>query len=630
MKKIYLLMAAFGCATTAATAQGVQQDIPALPQEITTESRAAERVDDLFSYNRDVDDTAWIDGFEDAELWEFIAPDGVGSIDSSANGWSIGNSDNSWYGFDDMDTEGNYARFVNGDPTVDPGTFIEAAPWVFMYTGDIPDLTDVPAPHLEFEQYGARFLTDQQVQISTDGGETWNTAASNDDIEPLTNAGGSPYANTETRRFNITNLVADDPANVMIRLFWDGAQNGPEFNYIEYAWFVDNIRIVEGASDDLTLSLPNHQPVWDPNTEDSYRELPYTMYPLSQLRDVNWSSAVTNNGGAEQTNIVLTAEVTGPDGFSETLTSDPITLAPGESDTISIPFTPPAVAGTYEADLSVSSDNEDANPDDNAGSASFMVSEDEYARDNMAADAEFTNFDADYKLGTMFYIENDATLHCIGAGLSAESIPGTSFSMELRGDNLDDYINETEILPVPAIPFLNSDGQNKITWQNMVAPSSLLGGDDVLVCVNHFGGDDDVVVSLSGTSPDQTSFFYEGSEATWFFVSSTPMVRMGLSEEFCLSVVTVGLEEIEEVSVNEIYPNPTKGLTTVEYTLLEEADVQIYLFDQMGRVLVNEDKGTQGVSEYRFEYDWSHLASGTYTFSIHVNGKPITKQLVIE
>src|SRR5690606_11509917 len=97
-------------------------------------------------------------------------------------------------------------------------------------------------------------------------------------------------------------------------------------------------------------------------------------------------------------------------------------------------------------------------------------------------------------------------------------------------------------------------------WTYMETPTGFLAGDDIAVVLNHFGGDDDVVISLSGDSPAQTSFFYEGSETTWFYVTSTPMIRIGLSEEFCSLVI--GVDEIDAINVYDIFPNPSKGIST--------------------------------------------------------------------
>lgn len=631
MKKVYLSILALSMMAVGVNAQSVSTETQAAAMKIKTD-RAASNGQTNFhaplSNQRDAGDIIWSDDFEDAANWTFTPPSG--SPDPLVNGWSIGSEIIGWRAFDPFVTDGNYARFVNGDPTVSPATTINEGPWIFEYNGTIPDLSGVPAPQLKWEQYGARFVTHQAVEISTDGGTTWQTAGSNDDIDPLTAAGGEEYANPMTRAFNIAGVIANDPTNVKIRLFWDGLMNGPDMNYIEYAWFVDNIRIEEGASDDLILSNAGQQPIWDPNVAEDYEALHYSIYSLNEVRELNPSAVIYNNGGNDQTNTVLTVIVTDGASYNETFTSTPITSVSGTYDTLSVTFTPPAVVGTYTLSFEVSSDSEDIAPDNNVGSASFMISEAEFARDAGAQTGTFTNFVDDYKLGTVFQVVNDETLYCIGGALSNTSVTGTSFNYELL-DAIDLlYIGETEILEVPVGEFLNSTGTGNFTWQYMDMPAALTAGTGYTAVINHFGGEDDVILSLSGTSPAQSSFLYEGAEDTWYYVTSTPMVRMGLSQEFCDAVVVVGVDEVEAVNNHSLYPNPTEGATTLEYTLLDNSNVQVYLFDIQGRIVMNEELGTQTAGQYRFDYDFSHLSSGQYTLSLQVDGKPINSKLVIK
>lgn len=633
MKKVYLSILALSMTAIGVNAQVVGTETQAAPAKISTApSSASNEVGYHAPANnsRAAGDTIWIDEFEDAGNWNFIPPSG--SPDPAVNGWSIGNEIIGWRAFDPFETEGNYARFVNGDPTVDPATTINEGPWIFEYTGTVPDLTGISAPQLMWEQYGARFVTHQAVEFSTDGGATWQTAGSNDNIDPLTAAGGSEYDNPMTRAFNITDVIANDPSNVMIRLIWDGLMNGPEMNYVEYAWFVDNLRIVEGVDNDLIVTGSSHDEFWDFNTAENFLNLEYTVYPVSEVRELTPSVAVYNNGANEQTNTILTVIVTDGASYNETFVSAPISVASGASDTISVAFTPPAEVGTYTLAYSVTSDYEDENPIDNVAAASFVISDATYARDAGSQTGAFTNFTLDYKLGTTFEVSAEETLYCIGAALSNESVTGASFNMELLDKNTAeyDYIAETLILEVPVGEFLNENGTGIFTWQYMDSPVMLLPGEAYLPVVNHFGGDDDVVVSLSGTSPAQTSNFYDGADATWYYVTSTPMVRMGLSQEFCDAVVVVGVDEVEVVNNHNLYPNPTEGATTLEYTLLENSDVQLYLFDVQGRIVMNEEMGTQTAGQYRFDYDFSHLSSGQYTMSLQVDGKPINSKLVIK
>jgi len=483
-------------------------------------------------------------------------------------------------------------------------------------TGPSVDCSDYDAVSIRFEQYFRRYQSDiTTVEVSVDGGNNWTPYVVNVGI---TQAG---TANPDVVQINITPVAANQ-SDVRVRFKWEGAW--------DYGWQVDDFAIVVPVDNDLTISNTDYQLLWVSADEDNYRDLAYSVYPISQVRDLTFRARASNNGGLVQTGVALEVNINDGMGYDETLSSATTTMLPGEQVEIAISgFTPPATIGTYTITYTLIQNEDDENLVDNTTTGSFQVSQSSYARDRFVRTGQFTNFDADYKLGTTYYMETSETLHCIGVALSTSSVTNATFNMELL-DAFDlAYIGETNLGTVPAASQLNAVGQGNFYWQFMDSPVGLDQGTDYCVVLNHFGGADDVVLALSGNSPAQTSFFYEGSETTWYYVTSTPMVRMGLSNAFCAAVVT-GINEVAPVTMFDLFPNPTSGLTNLQYQLLEAGQVQVYLFDAMGRVVLNKSLGQQSVGEYRFDYDFSGLAAGLYTYSLQVNGKAANKKLVIE
>ncbi|GAB5555576.1 MAG: hypothetical protein Sapg2KO_51670 [Saprospiraceae bacterium] len=82
----------------------------------------------------------------------------------------------------------------------------------------------------------------------------------------------------------------------------------------------------------------------------------------------------------------------------------------------------------------------------------------------------------------------------------------------------------------------------------------------------------------------------------------------------------------------QAYPNPAAGLTTINYTVEKDGQVQITLNDKMGtmnRVLLNS---FQKAGTYTLEINTSDLQGGNYYYTINDAGgsKPVTKQLIIK
>lgn len=230
----------------------------------------------------------WSDEFETPGNWIAAGPNGHNPPDF---GWSVGHQTNSWYNAfqTTMGTTGSFARFRNGN-TINA---INGGPFTFTYANTI-DLSAHPHVMLEFDQYGARFMTLHAVQISLDG-VVWTTVITNNDITPLTVQSGSVFPLSMPRLVNITPFLNGNTEQVRVRLLWDGALNGGMMNYIDYGWYVDNIRFTVAPDNYLTL------------TENTYGigalNIPYTRFPISQMSDsipIYFKAKITNSGSTTQ------------------------------------------------------------------------------------------------------------------------------------------------------------------------------------------------------------------------------------------------------------------------------------------------------------------------------------------
>ncbi|MCW8996897.1 MAG: T9SS type A sorting domain-containing protein [Psychromonas sp.] len=83
-------------------------------------------------------------------------------------------------------------------------------------------------------------------------------------------------------------------------------------------------------------------------------------------------------------------------------------------------------------------------------------------------------------------------------------------------------------------------------------------------------------------------------------------------------VVSTPNENISPVSFNlsQNYPNPFNPTTTITYSIPKESQVNLKIYDVMGRevaVLVN---GKQQAGAYEVKFDAASLASGTYFYKL--------------
>lgn len=626
MRKIYTLVIALSTLSIALNAQQAHKNAPALKKQINT-AIPAESVSERPSHNdgmRDEGDILWSDGFDDDTMWELNTPDE--SLDPTVNGWSIGSTNNSWFGVAALATEAPFARFVNGDPTATPVTTeFAGGPFTFEYTGTIPDLTGVPAPHLEFEQTGARFVTRQEVQISTDGGATWQTAYSNDVIPPNTQAEQSLYPNPQTIRTNITGLVNQNPSDLMIRFFWDGAMNGPDMNYIEYVWMVDNIRIVEGLANDMEL-VQNASTIWDPPTAVDYIDLPYSIYQESQVRPMILNGRAANNGASIQTGVYLQVTVNTPDG-DVVLNSDAGDVEPGDTLDFEIEYTPVGTIGDYTINFEVLQNEEDANPDNNLGSRTFSVDSNYFARDNRAASGAFTNYVDDLMTGSFFTVTEAATIYGIAVGLDEESVEGAFFGAQLMDMDFG-YLVETNS-EVVTQQMLNGNGDEIFTELVLEFPYPAFENESVFPSFVHFGGEDAVNISLAGNCPDFSCYVFAtigDQECDPCYYNSTPMVRLLFAE-------TTSLEDVDAqngVTLGQNVPNPAKDYTIVVFDFEEMTnDVTFEIRDINGRLIQTQFFGTLPAGKHTEIIDTQSMTAGIYLYTLYAGNERQTKRMSV-
>ncbi|MES2567212.1 MAG: M43 family zinc metalloprotease [Bacteroidota bacterium] len=94
---------------------------------------------------------------------------------------------------------------------------------------------------------------------------------------------------------------------------------------------------------------------------------------------------------------------------------------------------------------------------------------------------------------------------------------------------------------------------------------------------------------------------------------------------------TVGVDEFESSLGLSIYPNPTSSSSELEFTSPTSSKVDITVYDVTGRVVEkNEISGIAGVMMKHTINSSSQLNSGIYFISINIDGRKLTKKLIIE
>lgn len=460
---------------------------------------------------------------------------------------------------------------------------------------------------IDFEQSFRMWQAETFVQVSTDG-MTWTDFQVNQDI---TTNNSTP--DPELKSVNITSVAANQ-ATVYIRFYYlSGPGNG--FDGCGYAWMVDDMALRD--LDDFDLRLRGAY--WGSEGYWGAR-LPYTMVPSSQIAPVKFSGIVENAGAQSQTGVTFAATSGTYNGLSAAAA-----LATSAIDTLDAltDFTPASTLGQSTVNMGVASLNTDAVPADNTGSQVIEVTGQVYARDMNAVDGGSFNSGQGFEVGNIFDIygadvATGATVYIAGtANPGAQIYSRLYFIDPATGDFT--FAVESDLHTVTAGEL---DTYVSLPFQSTYA---LLADSGYLVVVGSYGdggATNDLVVGTSGTSEAQTTFYFDQTDQTWYYTTSTPMVRLNM-------VGTAGLTENAALSSLNIYPNPATDKVSMEYDLKNESNVEITITDMTGKVVYSSKLGSQAAGKHAVSVNTNNMTNGIYVVNIATNNAVSTQKLVI-
>jgi len=84
------------------------------------------------------------------------------------------------------------------------------------------------------------------------------------------------------------------------------------------------------------------------------------------------------------------------------------------------------------------------------------------------------------------------------------------------------------------------------------------------------------------------------------------------------------------VSINQNFPNPASGVTTLNYELAENANnVLVQVLDSKGKLVAKFNEGKKQAGKYNLTLDVSNFAAGNYYYTIQADGKRMGRKMQI-
>jgi hypothetical protein len=604
MKKLLLFVSAIASVAYAQKAPRIQtfQELVKTPK-VTSEVVSEEKILGV---------TLWSDNFTDPANW-IIDNSGQSGIEF---GWNINNSSDGWWSANGITSTsgGNYAELVNGDPTASPGT--QALNVTYTLTTaqpiDIANLGGNNQVSLQFQQYGARFNDLQEIQISTNG-TTWVTVGNNLDKPVLSAAGGSAFANPDTKIINLATFLTATPSPIWVRFSWTTNYPGSATNpnvWVTYGWYIDDVKIVTNPTNDLSVTSSFWGSVG----------LPYYQIPDEQVTEIGFAADVFNGGVNTQTNVKLNINA---NNGAWTGSSAPVSIVSLDTTSIELTtfYTPPATPGNISITRNISADSTDDIPANNAlANIDFAVTDFIYARDNGTPSGSTSNGTDGFESGNLFDIFQDATLKAIDVrmpGGANGATVGTEIFVKLYSIDATtgDFLFESESAPF----VIASNNLNTILTLELEPYANVVAGTTYLAVVGAYSGG--LRVSNAGKSDPQTTFFLDMADNTWYYSTNTPMVRMNFNP--ILSVA-----EQTEIAQAVVLPNPTTANATLRFDLQNTSDLVVVVTDVAGKTMQSNSYNQLTAGAQEITLGAEQWAAGIYTVNITSNGHSVTKKFV--
>jgi hypothetical protein len=675
MKKLYLLLAAsvLICGTTMAQ---LQNDLRSYRIDNRTDAMHKVKMNN----NMQKDEAIWTCTFEEeTPLYTLIKTDGTGNdwqlmTEADYPSTILGTSGQGYY-FWPMNFSGHQGWSTSAYQISET-----PAHWMLMdlitpsrADGDLScdasivfsniDLSACAAPKLTFLQ-SYRVLNEagmtMQISTSVDGGANWTDHVVNngtyetyDYVDGLVEvlipeAGGH---NSVTIRINVQN---------------NAVYGSGEYG-VNYGWQVDDVKIVEAPSHNLSMTNARISmfgyldyrdydylsQIWSNMEAAEKPDYAYQIYdPYAQTPKDQWETSggyaafnveYTNNGAVSATpkvNIVVTSP-SGTEIYNKTLTGR--ALASTAKDTIDFGtidddnmanstifyFEDEIELGRYTVTFTISEDGaEDSNLEDNTLTQYFDITEKNYSKAYYEPSSTFgvkqyTICQSGDMFGTSFlYFYSPDDIMSADLYIADGTTTGGSTSVNIhlfKQNDEGEYVEQRqsgweEITDEMINTWTNFTFTNEYPFQ--FEESEQYRELTVVVEVSYDGEDDNIYLGKStelATRAHQSMEYFSARE-TWYYGSSDIALSFHAGE---------GVEVSADQNVAEgidMYPNPSNGI--VNFTNVENATIEVY--NMMGQVVASMSNASENAS-----IDLSGVAKGNYIVRIVKDGAISTSKLNI-
>ena len=549
--------------------------------------------------------TIWSNDFSTASQWAFsnATNDNQDWVISTSTSTSLGYSTGAWVDPNNTVTNENGYALFDSDLV---GTSTGTQDAFMTYTGSINCSS---YPNVRMWQ-----TTETIFELSNDNGTTWVQFPVN-----LDKATSTLYQ--ETSQVNVSS-VAGGQANVKFRLRYIGAW--------DYAWLVDDVKIVEQPAYDLRSLAPF---VVGTNNEG----LEYGKTPVAHL-DATYDigGSVLNFGSATNTNTVANVNFGAGLNYNYTVGS----IISGDTLSYGATESPSLAVGNYNGVYTISSTEEVAGSPlftNNTGKRNFAVTNGVYSTDGIGVNP--TELQTTTTLGSNSFTTTTGTIFANMYHLRGGNTNNVVVSLEIGIANTTTAGTQIQVSMIDTMEMITNDGFQSLTDLNgnvaesnyyIITAADITAGKITVFFPQPVALGDGAYYAAVLTEVNATNIIRILNDETvlqpWYasvihLINDGGTYSNGNALAIRMNMGVLGLDE--EATANlSVYPNPSTDVVTIESNVTEGS---IQIIDLTGKVVAN-----QTVNGVATSFNTAALTNGMYTV-ILTNGSTVeTRKFIVQ
>lgn len=427
------------------------------------------------------------------------------------------------------------------------------------------------------------------LQVSTDGNnfETLYTASSNPEWQTA-----------------VVNLSAYDNAPaVWLRFAW--SDNG---NWAAGVAF-DNVLVAENYDFNAGILRAHTAKVDAAWNDTDVISGEYSQTPLSQAGEMILGARIINKGAQPMENLVLSVSIYQNNNLMGSYNSQvvPILYPLQQQDVFVNTGFLPTETDTYTIEYELLAPG-DEDPSDNVAVRQKTYSEDVYAMDDGVVDSFRDNNSQSFTIGNLFEIPNEGGVcHSIGVGIGIPSAVSTQIQVRIYNSNFI-FVAGSPNYQIQAADLIGL-GEDHIVNIPLSSPVQLEAGQDYIAAVSYFHNPTwQFAIANSGSSQEQFSVFQD-EFGDWFFVTTTPMIRLNLSP-------TVSVQELATLENPKVFPNPIVENYTVDLSGVDAGSVHFRVVNIHGQVVAENERHILPNSQIKNPVSLSNFSPGIYFLTV--------------